>query len=300
MTAGAARVAVVTVSYDSVNVLEAFLASVPAALPGEPVSVHVADNKPQSPLRDTVERMTAAGGARYSPMPGNLGYGHAMNTVVSTLPPEIDYVLVSNPDVVLHPGALATLLETAETAPDIGSVGPRILELDGSSYPSARAVPSIRNGIGHALFANVWPANPWSRSYRQEIGENPERRDAGWLSGACVLVRRSAFERLEGFDTGYFMYFEDVDLGYRLGLAGWRNVYEPMAVALHTGAHSTTSESAAMLDAHHRSAKRFLARKYAGWWLWPVRTALSLGLSARSALVRARAAGRSGRSRSTR
>jgi N-acetylglucosaminyl-diphospho-decaprenol L-rhamnosyltransferase len=284
------RVAVVTVSYDSAGVLGPFLDSVPGALPDEPVEIWLADNKPGSPHRAEIETLAQHADAIYRPMTGNLGYGHAMNAVVAELPAHIQYLLISNPDVVLHPHALATLVDTLESADDIGAVGPRILELDGSSYPSARSVPSIRNGIGHALFANVWPTNPWSRSYRQDIGEHPEQRDAGWLSGACLLVRRTAFEQLGGFDTGYFMYFEDVDLGYRLGLAGWRNVYEPSAIVLHTGAHSTTGESAAMLEAHHRSARRFLAKKYAGWWLWPVRATLSLGLSVRSAFVRSRAA----------
>ena len=81
------------------------------------------------------------------------------------------------------------------------------------------------------------------------------------------------------------MYFEDVDLGYRLGKAGWRNRYQPDAVAVHTGAHSTNEDSAAMVHAHHESAKRFLSTKYRGPLLWPVRVALRIGLAVRSALV---------------
>src|SRR5690606_10093760 len=106
-------------------------------------------------------------------------------------------------------------------------LGPRVLNEDGTTYPSARAVPSLRTGVGHALFTNLWTANPWSRRYRDDLAPADEARDAGWLSGSCVLVRRRAFDELGGFDEGYFMYFEDVDLGYRLGKAGYRNVYEP-------------------------------------------------------------------------
>jgi N-acetylglucosaminyl-diphospho-decaprenol L-rhamnosyltransferase len=99
-------------------------------------------------------------------------------------------------------------------------------------------------------------------------------------------VRRSAFTELDGFDTGFFMYFEDVDLGYRLGKLGYRNVYEPAARVVHTGAHSTTSDSGRMINAHHDSARRFLNKKYAAWWLWPIRITLTIGLRVRSALVR--------------
>jgi N-acetylglucosaminyl-diphospho-decaprenol L-rhamnosyltransferase len=164
-------------------------------------------------------------------------------------------------------------------------VGPATLTAEGELYPSARAVPSLRNGVGHALFANLWISNPWSRAYRNDADAKPVRRDAGWLSGACVLVRRSAFEELGGFDPEFFMYFEDVDLGYRLGKLGYRNVYEPAAVVTHTGAHSTASDSLAMIKAHHDSARRFLDKKYSGWKLWPVRTALAVGLKLRSSLI---------------
>jgi N-acetylglucosaminyl-diphospho-decaprenol L-rhamnosyltransferase len=156
-------------------------------------------------------------------------------------------------------------------------------------YPSARALPSLRTGIGHALFANIWLGNPWTRAYRRDSSSDPVRRDAGWLSGACVLVRKSAFDELGGFDDGYFMYFEDVDLGYRLGKAGYRNVYEPAAVVVHSGAHSTSDHSARMISVHHESARRFLTRKYSGWYLWPVRVALTVGLDLRSALLSRRA-----------
>jgi N-acetylglucosaminyl-diphospho-decaprenol L-rhamnosyltransferase len=283
-----ARVAVVTVSYDSAGVLGPFLDSVPPAA-SEPVELRVADNKAESSQRGVVERLTVGAGGRYLPLPRNRGYGDAMNAAVATLPATVEFVLISNPDVLLTPGALDTLLGVIADDPAVAAVGPRILESDGRTYPSARAIPSLRNGIGHALFANVWPTNPFSRAYHNDSAEALRRRDAGWLSGACLLVRRSAFEALGGFDTGYFMYFEDVDLGFRLGKAGWRSVYEPDAVVVHSGAHSTAGESARMLEAHHASAKRFLARKYSGPVLWPLRAVLSLGLDVRSAFVRRRA-----------
>jgi N-acetylglucosaminyl-diphospho-decaprenol L-rhamnosyltransferase len=102
-----------------------------------------------------------------------------------------------------------------------------------------------------------------------------------------VLVRRTSFEQIGGFDTKYFMYFEDVDLGYRFGKAGFRNVYEPQAVVTHSGAHSTTSSQSRMIAEHHRSAERFLRKKYSRPVLWPLRVALALGLRLRSVLVRA-------------
>ena len=107
-------------------------------------------------------------------------------------------------------------------------------------------------------------------------------RPVGWLSGSCLLVRRSAFDAIGGFDEGYFMYFEDVDLGYRLGKAGWGNLYEPTAVVTHIGGRSTASVRSSMLRTHHRSAGRFLQQKYRGWHLAPLRWTLRVGLELRA------------------
>lgn len=275
-------VSVVTVSFGSGGVLPGFLESVPGASAAGILTI-VVDNKPEHD--ELVREQSRAHGATYLPLGANRGYGGAVNAAVASLPASVRWVLVSNPDVVLTRGALDTLVSTADADATIGSVGPLIRNADSSIYPSARAVPSLRTGVGHALFVNLWAGNPWTRAYRREAEVEGVRRDAGWLSGACVLVRRSALDELGGFDEGFFMYFEDVDLGYRLGKAGYRNVYEPAATAIHTGAHSTNSDSAQMVRVHHQSAKRFLAKKYPGVVLWPVRTALRIGLAIRSALV---------------
>jgi N-acetylglucosaminyl-diphospho-decaprenol L-rhamnosyltransferase len=225
-------------------------------------------------------------------MDSNVGYGSAMNAGVALLPADIRWVVLSNPDVVLTSGSIDELVRVARSDEAIAAVGPALLTGDGEIYPSARAVPSLRTGVGHALFVNLWVENPWTRAYRNDREAAAVERDAGWLSGACILVRRELFEEVGGFDPGYFMYFEDVDLGYRFGKAGYRNVYAPSAVAVHTGAHATTTESDRMIVSHHASARRFLHRKYSGAWLWPVRVTLTLGLRLRSALLRRRVGSR--------
>ncbi|TFC44959.1 glycosyltransferase family 2 protein [Cryobacterium sp. TMT1-21] len=274
------RVAVVTVSYGSEEVLGPFLASLEAAA-DVPLRVIVADNKP-SQGSNAIATMTALAGAEYLPLASNRGYGQAINEAVKGLPAEIEWVVVSNPDVTAEPGSIDVLLAAVTGDSSIGAVGPRILSAAGDVYPSARTIPSLRSGVGHALFANLWQGNPWTRRYRRETGAELVRRDAGWLSGAFLLVRRSVFDQLNGFDESYFMYFEDVDLGYRIGKLGFHNVYEPSAVVVHTGAHSTQGESARMIRAHHDSAKRFLFKKYPGPVLFPLRLVLSTGLSIRA------------------
>jgi N-acetylglucosaminyl-diphospho-decaprenol L-rhamnosyltransferase len=223
-------------------------------------------------------------------MAGNVGYGKAMNAAVAEMPSSVEWVLISNPDVVLGTGTIDQLIAAGESDPLIGAVGPAVLNDDGSVYPSARAIPSLRTGVGHALFSNLWADNPWTTAYLRDARSEVKPRDAGWLSGSCVLVRRSIFDQLGGFDPRFFMYFEDVDLGNRIGKAGYRNLYWPNASVTHSGAHSTTGgASDVMIRAHHTSARQFLATKYPGPVLWPVRVTLTVGLSVRSFLVRRRA-----------
>lgn len=281
---GRPTVAVVSVSYGSEVELGAMLGSLPAAS-SMPLLVVVADNRPES---GTTRDVVLGAGGTYDAMPSNLGYGGAINEAVRGLPGHIEWVMITNPDVVFHAGAIDRMLEAGAATPDIGAVGPVVRNEDGTVYPSARAVPGFRVGSGHALFSNVWPTNPWTRRYHAASSTDSER-DAGWLSGSCVLVRRAAFDEVGGFDEGFFMYFEDVDLGFRLTRAGWRNRFTPAAEVTHTGGHSTAGESAAMIRAHHRSAERFIRKKYDRALLWPVRVVLLTGLRLRSALAERRA-----------
>ncbi|MGX5695910.1 glycosyltransferase family 2 protein [Agromyces soli] len=280
------RVAVVTVSYNSSAQLPPFLESV-ARSTLAPGHVVIVDNASRDV--DETEAVAREQGASVVRLEQNLGYGGAVNAGVRSLPASVEYVLISNPDVALAPEALAILMTAAEADASLGAVGPRILNPDGTTYPSARSVPSIRTGVGHAVLAQPWPTNPWTRAYRAESKDATSPRSAGWLSGSCLLVRRTAFEAINGFDEGYFMYFEDVDLGYRLGKAGWVNRYEPAAEAVHIGGLSTRSESERMLRAHHESAIRFIHAKYSRPVLAPVRWVLTLGLKARLRVVARRA-----------
>jgi N-acetylglucosaminyl-diphospho-decaprenol L-rhamnosyltransferase len=277
------RVAFVTVSFRSADVLKPMLASLTESGAAVTVGV-VADNHPDAEVRALAEKAHFS----YLPLP-NPGYGSAVNAAVGRLPSEIDWIVVSNPDVTFERHAIERMLVVGSADPSIGALGPRIIDENGAVYPSARAIPSLRTGIGHALLSRVWAANPWTRRYLQFADlASDEVRETGWLSGACLLVRRTAFEEVGGFDEAFFMYFEDVDLGLRLGRAGFRNVYVPSAVIHHSGGHSTAGASEQMLRAHHTSARLFIARKYSGPLLAPLRGVIGLGLAVRANLSRSR------------
>lgn len=277
------RVRVVTIAFHPGPELAEFAQTLESAAPGLDVELVVVDNGTDPRVVDEVVAAHAdALRARVVRAPENLGYGRAANLGARGTDPDVAWIVVANPDISWRPDALASLVAAGERHPRAGSLGPRILNTDGTVYPSARALPSLVEGSGHAVFARVWPGNPWSARYRQaqEVMGEAEHA-AGWLSGACLLVRHTAWEQVAGFDESYFMFFEDVDLGERLGLAGWENVYVPGAVVVHDQGASWRDKPAAMIRAHHASAAQYLSRRYDAPWQAPLRLALRAGLRAR-------------------
>ncbi|WP_190821302.1 glycosyltransferase family 2 protein [Saccharopolyspora pogona] len=275
------ELAVVSVTYSPGETLERFLDTLDKAT-DRSVRVILADNG----STDGVPEQAAAARANvdFVPTGGNLGYGGAANRGMAELGDEYGWVVVANPDLEWSAGSLDELLAAAKRWPRGGSFGPLIKEPNGDVYPSARLLPSIGRGAGHALLGKIWPKNPWSSAYRQSEAAITER-PAGWLSGSCLLLRREAFDSIDGFDPRYFMYFEDVDLGDRLGKKGWLNVYVPSAEIMHIGGHSTSGSSKLMLVEHHRSAYRYLADRYRGPVWAPLRFAFRAALTARARIA---------------
>jgi len=272
-----ASLGLIVIGYESEEVWPAFFASL-AQSSIVPKNVVVVENSPNKP--------TSLGDLKglditLLHLPHNPGYGSAANEGMLALPDECTHVAICNPDITLDPRALEGLLAALGKNLSAGIAGPKILNLDGSTYPSARAFPGIRIGIGHVVFGEIWKRNPWTKKYLgQYQGTTP--RTVDWLSGACLVARIDSLEQVGGFDPDYFMFFEDVDLCFRLKKKGWRSIYVPSASITHSGAHATGPRMATMVKVHHESARKFLFRLYADPVYWPLRQALKLGLFLRS------------------
>lgn len=273
-------IGIVCVTYSPGETLASFLDSVGPSY-GGPVDVVLADN---GSTDGSVELAEKRPGVRLLRTGGNLGFGTAANRGASAIDSATEFVLVVNPDVVLHPGSVDELLAAARRHPQAGVLGPAILTPEGELYPSARRLPTIWLGAGHAVLGWAWPTNPWTRKYRAENAQVDERA-AGWLSGSCLLLRRTAFDEIAGFDEHYFMYFEDVDLGRRMQVAGWQNIYVPAAVVTHIGGHAAERQGAKMVAEHHRSAYRYLADRHPARWQAPFRLALRAALGLRAVVA---------------
>jgi len=145
-------------------------------------------------------------------------------------------LLLLNSDAELRPGALQALQRLLAARSRAGVAGPRLVNPDGSFQSSHAPFPTlwqdflVLTGIGRLLYGEHYP----SHSAEEERGQQA----VDWVGGACLLVRRSAWEEAGGLDVGYFMYAEEMDLCRRLGEMGWQVCYEPGATVMHVGGGS--------------------------------------------------------------
>jgi GT2 family glycosyltransferase len=205
----------------------------------------------------------------------NVGYGAGCNLGVRSA--SGDELLILNADVVLEAGAMAALTGRLRSDERIAVVGPRIFS-HGEVQLSARAFPSLRTGLlgrRSLLTRLLVRARRYPAEFQRVQGSGGP---VDWVSGACMLVRRSAFDQVGGFDDGYWMYWEDADLCRRLVDYGWEVYFEPAGVVQHaTGASGVSTRT---IRAFHESAARFADRHIARTTL--ERTLIDAALEART------------------
>jgi hypothetical protein len=226
-----AQVDVVIVSYNS---RERIRACVEPLLELDGVRVTVVDNASQDASLEAVRDLDVTA----IQLPVNGGFAHGVNA--GWRAGSAPYVLLLNPDARIDGASLEALVAEAEEAPGVGAVAPRIVHTDGSLDYSQRRFPRLRSTYAQALFLHrILPSAPWTDELVRDEAAYAERNNPDWVSGACVLVLRSALEELSGLDEGFFMYCEDTDLCKRLRALGYELVFAPAAVVVHEGGAST-------------------------------------------------------------
>jgi GT2 family glycosyltransferase len=208
---------------------------------------------------------------------------------------DADYLLLLNPDCVIEPGFVSRVVDWMDAHPAVGIAGPIIRDPDGSIQASARRFPDLTTAIAgrSSWLTRVLPGNPLSRHNLPCTVTLPrEPTPIDWVSGACMLIRRRAFDAVAGMDPGFFLYWEDADFCRRAAGEGWQTVYLPIEGARHTGAASSRHASDLALAAFHRSAYRLFTKHASKPWqvmrplVW---IALRLRLNMMRRVVRMRA-----------
>lgn len=192
----------------------------------------------------------------------NRGFTQANNQGLAAAHGQTIFFL--NPDTVVHADALAALLAVLDGDPRVGAVGPQLRYGDGTVQSSRRRFPTLLTALCESTPVEWrWRNNPFARRYRMVDRSADVEQDVDWLVGAALLCRRVALDAVGGFDEGFFMYSEELDLCRRLRRAGWRIVYTPRAVITHFEGKSSEQVVAARHIRFHTSRVRYF-RKHHG------------------------------------
>jgi len=168
----------------------------------------------------------------------NCGFAAANNQGIERSQGE--YVLLLNPDTIIHPKSLDVLVKFMDDNKDVGACGPKLLSEDGTIQPSARCFPSFRGALyRHTAFKFLPIFRNEYKKWLMKDFKHETQMDVDQLMGSVLMIRRSVISRTGNMDENFFMYYEEVDLCYRIKQAGWRIVFVPEAVITHLGGRSS-------------------------------------------------------------
>jgi GT2 family glycosyltransferase len=188
------------------------------------------------------------------------------------------HLLLLNTDVFVHPGTLKTLVETLDTVPGTGAAGCKLFYGDGRPQRSAFAFPTLATELWQALrLDKLFPQSRLFGRYRMTYWDMEDSREVDSVLGACLILRGEGLRQVGGLDERFFMYSEEVDLCYRLKLAGWKVRYVPTATATHLWGESARKVPAETFLRLYRSRIQFFRKHYGDGAAWLFKLILLAG-----------------------
>lgn len=163
----------------------------------------------------------------------NLGFAKANNIGMRIA--QGRNLLILNPDVILHNNVLKILSDYLDNNANVGMVGPKVLNVDGSfQQPCLRGKPYPKDTLFHLIgLAKAFPNNEYFNGYALWHLDREKINECGALSGCCMMLKKSLYEEIGGMDEQFFMYQEETDWGLRCAKAGYKTVYNPNAQITH-------------------------------------------------------------------
>jgi GT2 family glycosyltransferase len=270
-------ISIVLVSYNTRKMTLESLAAAYAELGNITAEVFVVDNastdgsvaaiRDRFPLVKIIENST------------NLGFGAANNLAMQSAAGK--YILLLNTDAFLKPGALRALIDYLDASPQVAVVGPRLLNADGTLQVSCYPFPTPFRAWTENLWISKLAASGSALGDYRKWAHDQERQ-VDWVVGACMLVRREAYEQVGGFDERFFMYAEEADWQRRMRDAGWQIAFTPAAQVTHLGGASGAAEKP-RINRHFFESLDYYELKHHGLpGLLAVRLAMTIGCLGRA------------------
>lgn len=192
----------------------------------------------------------------------NKGFAEATNQGLSISTG--DYVLLLNPDTILQPRTIETMLSFMNANPEVGALGPQLLNPDGSIQPSCREFPRPLHFLWEfSGLSKLFPYHNVFGSWRMGYFDHQSQKEVDQPMGACLMLRRSAIDQIGHMDSQNFpMFFNEVDLCFRLRQKGWKIYFLPQARVTHLQGVSIKKARLSMTVSSHRSLSAFFGKHY--------------------------------------
>ena len=252
----------VIVSFNARADLDACLRSLGENEPAIRHEVIVVDNASSD---GSVEAARRFANVQVIPLEGNAGFAAANNVGIRAS--RGDLVLLLNSDTVVPGGALDTLVAQLEAAPDVAVVGPRLVNAEGRAELSFGRMISPLNELRQKTIGALYDRG-WKSAERWVDRQTRRQQFVDWVSGACLLVRRTDAEAVGLLDERFFMYTEDVDFCQAIRKRGRRILFTPAAEVTHTRGRSRATAPVATAAAYRRSQLAFYEKHFPRWAPW--------------------------------
>lgn len=270
---------VVVVNFNSGEVLRNCLASLGKAFENRDWEAIVVDNASSD---DSLDLLNPNPMVRIQRNTSNVGFAAAVNQALSLISSR--NVLLINPDCEVRLGAVSRLEQELMEHPECALVGPCVIDSDGTVQGSARGDPDMLTGLfgRSTLLMQLFPSSALAkRNVRTSVASNAEGFEVDWVSGACMLARRESLMLVGGFDSDFFMYWEDADLCRRLRGLGYTVRYVPQARVMHHVGRSSETVPELAIRAFHESAYLYYVKHVARTRFHPARWFAKLILTLR-------------------
>jgi GT2 family glycosyltransferase len=251
------ELSIIVVTYNSRRHVRDCLESIQRDAGGIPHEVIVVDNASQDGTPDIVRNEFP--NVRLIANPQNPGFARSNNQGISQS--QGRYILLLNPDTVVLPKMLATLLKEMHQSPETGLLGCRLLNADRSLQQSFGYDVNFWNEAVRKVFLNLWENHRFPPVGWVLRSLHSRKREVDWVKGACMLSRRQALLDAKLMDEAFFLYLEDADLCYRLRKLGWKVCYTPEAEVIHFGGGSVRSNPERSALEYRRSQLHYF-KKY--------------------------------------
>ncbi len=274
---------VVIVNWNTKDLLRECLKSILETKADLNIEIYVVDNASSDSSAEMVEKEFPHVGLIRNQV--NLGFGKANNQAISKSSGR--NILLLNPDSVVKPQALRSMVDFLDSQKDIGALGARLINSDGSLQYSIRRFPTILTPFTENLRINrLFPIRSYYDRYRLKNWDHSGVREVDQPMGAAFLVKKQVLETLGGFDEIFHMFFEDVDLCWRIKQNGWKIVYYPDAVIVHYGGRSVRKRDN-ISEEFYQSLLKYFHKNHSIFYFMGVRTFMVFGsiLNIVSALV---------------